>query len=127
MISIVDDGLQIDHPDLAANSTNNLHRDWNDNTPLDPRGGATDNHGTGCAGVAAGVGNNSIGVTGAAMNAQLVGLRLITVAVGDVAEAEVIAWRTDQIHISNNSWGPTDDGKNIGGPGPLARGALNKV
>lgn len=126
MIAIVDDGLQIDHPDLAANATNNLHRDWNDNTPLDPRGRATDNHGTGCAGVAAGVGNNGIGITGAAMNAQLVGLRLITVAVGDVAEAEVMAWRTDQIHISNNSWGPTDDGKNIGGPGPLARGALEQ-
>lgn len=126
MIAIVDDGLQIDHPDLAANSTNNLHRDWNDNTPLDPRGGATDNHGTNCAGVAAGVGNNGIGITGAAMNAQLVGLRLITVAVGDVAEAEVMAWRNDQIQISNNSWGPTDDGKNIGGPGPLARGALEQ-
>ncbi|MBL9129790.1 MAG: S8 family serine peptidase [Verrucomicrobiaceae bacterium] len=126
-ISIVDDGLQIDHPDLLANTGNALHRDWNDNTPLDPRGRqAKDNHGTNCAGVAAGVGNNGIGITGAAMNASLVGLRLITVAVGDVAEAEAMAWRTDVIHISNNSWGPTDDGKNIGGPGVLARGALEQ-
>ena len=126
-ISIVDDGLQIDHPDLVGNTGNTLHRDWNDNTPLDPRGRvAQDNHGTNCAGVAAAVGNNSVGVVGAAMNASLVGLRLIAVSVGDVAEAEVMAWRTDVIHISNNSWGPTDDGKNIGGPGPLARGALEQ-
>lgn len=126
-ISIVDDGLQIDHPDLVANTNNNLHRDWNDNTPLDPRGRpAQDNHGTNCAGVAAGVGNNGIGVVGAAMNASLVGLRLIVTAVGDVAEAEAMAWRTDVIHISNNSWGPTDDGANIGGPGVLSRGALEQ-
>lgn len=124
-ISIVDDGLQINHPDLAANATNSFHRDWNDNTPNDPTGRlAQDNHGTNCAGVAAAVGNNGVGVVGAAMNARLVGLRLIAGNVGDIENAEALGWRTDIIHVSNNSWGPPDEGKDLAGPGPLALAAL---
>lgn len=124
-IGIVDDGLQINHPDLAANATNTLHRDWNDNTPNDPTGrAAEDNHGTNCAGVAAGVGNNAVGIVGAAMNARLVGLRLIAGNVGDVQNAEALGWRTDSIHISNNSWGPPDEGTDLAGPGPLTLSAL---
>lgn len=124
-ISIVDDGLQINHPDLAANATHAFHHDWNDNTPNDPTGNATsDNHGTNCAGVAAAVGNNGVGVVGAAMNARLIGLRLIAGNVGDIENAEALSWRTDLIHISNNSWGPKDAGETIDGPGPLALAAL---
>lgn len=124
-ISIVDDGLQIHHADLAANATHAFHRDWNDNTPNDPTGRlAQDNHGTNCAGVAAAVGNNGVGVVGAAMNARLVGLRLIAGDVGDVETAEALGWRTDIIHVSNNSWGPPDDGKDMRGPGPLSLAAL---
>lgn len=124
-ISIVDDGLQWDHPDLAANATNTLHRDWNDNTPNDPRGRpAQDNHGTNCAGVAAAVGNNSVGVVGPAMNARLVGLRLIAGNVGEVQNAEALGWRTDAIHVSNNSWGPPDEGTDLAGPGALSISAL---
>lgn len=124
-ISIVDDGLQINHPDLAANAANTFHRDWNDNTPNDPTGrAAQDNHGTNCAGVAAAVGNNGVGVVGAAMNARLVGLRLIAGNVGDIENAEALGWRPDVIHISNNSWGPPDEGKDLAGPGPLALAAL---
>lgn len=124
-ISIVDDGLQINHPDLAANATHSFHRDWNDNTPNDPTGRlAQDNHGTSCAGVAAAVGNNGVGVVGVAMNARLVGLRLIAGNVGDIENAEALGWRPDLIHVSNNSWGPPDDGKDLNGPGPLALAAL---
>lgn len=124
-ISIVDDGLQINHPDLSANTSHAFHRDWNDNTPNDPTGRLTeDNHGTNCAGVAAAVGNNGVGVVGAAMNSRLVGLRLIAGNVGDVETAEALGWRTDIIHVSNNSWGPADDGKDLRGPGPLSLAAL---
>lgn len=124
-ISIVDDGLQINHPDLALNSAHAFHRDWNDNTPNDPTGRpAQDNHGTSCAGVAAAIGNNSVGGVGAAMNARLIGLRLIAGNVGDVENAEALNWRTDLVHISNNSWGPPDEGTNLDAPGPLALAAL---
>lgn len=127
-ISIVDDGLQINHPDLAANAANTLHRDWNDNTPNDPTGRpAQDNHGTNCAGVAAGIGNNGIGIVGAAMNARLVGLRLIAGNVGDVQNAEALGWRPNDIHISNNSWGPPDEGTDLAGPGPLTLAAIENA
>ncbi|MFZ4763776.1 MAG: S8 family serine peptidase, partial [Roseimicrobium sp.] len=49
-MGIVDDGLEVAHPDLAPNADTVNDHDWNDSTPNDPTGSGT--HGTGCAGVA---------------------------------------------------------------------------
>lgn len=127
VIGIVDDGLQLTHPDLVANVNTNWDYDWNDSTPLDPSPdpGNEDFHGTSCAGVAAARGNNSIGVSGAAPEAALVGLRLIAGAVDDADEAAALAHSNAVIHIKSNSWGPDDDGLTLEAPGPLARAALS--
>ena len=67
-IGIVDDGLQLTHPDLSANisSVSGVHHDWNDSTPTDPSPSSLNAHGTAVAGVSAARGNNSIGVSGVA-------------------------------------------------------------
>ena len=39
-------------------------------------------------------------------------------------EAEALAWRNDVIDIYSNSWGPTDDGIEVFGPGDLLQMAL---
>lgn len=125
-IAIVDDGLQLSHPDLVANMATNrptLHHDWNDATPDDPTPGASNPHGTACAGVAAGRGANNLGITGAAPLASLAGLRLIAAPSTDRQEAEALAWRIQEVDISSNSWGPSDNGP-IAGPGPLTTAAL---
>lgn len=125
-IAIVDDGLQLSHPDLVANLATNrptLHHDWNDATPDDPTPGASNPHGTACAGVAAARGGNNLGVTGAAPFASLAGLRLIAAPSTDRQQAEALAWRIQEVDISSNSWGPTDNGP-IAGPGPLTTAAL---
>jgi subtilisin family serine protease len=122
-IGIVDDGMEWSHPDLLPNVIKALQYDWNgkDN---DPKPGFGDGHGTACAGVAAARGNNKIGVSGVAPEANLVGMRLIAGANTDLDEAEAMTWHPDQIQILSNSWGPPDGGNILRGPDALTLDAL---
>jgi subtilisin-like proprotein convertase family protein len=108
-IGIVDDGVQLTHPDLAPNAAATGHYDWNgDDT--DPSPNVTvDDHGTSVAGLAAARGNNGIGVSGVAPQATLYGLRLIALAETDQDDADAMMWKNDVIQIKNDSWGPPDD------------------
>ena len=104
-IGIVDDGMEWSHPDLLPNVLRNLQKDWN-GKDLDPKPYFyDDNHGTACAGVAAARGNNRIGVSGVAPEANLVGMRLIADVQTDADIAEAMTWYPDAIHIKSNSWG----------------------
>jgi large repetitive protein len=109
VIAVVDDGVEINHEDLSTNSIAGLHFDFNGNDS-DPSPSVFDDHGTAVAGVAAGRGNNSIGVSGAAPNAGIAGIRLIAGPSTPTMEANAMAWLVNRIHISNNSWGPVDTG-----------------
>ncbi len=115
-IALVDDGLEVNHPDLAANARTDIDIDLNyhdDDPSPDPPG---DFHGTCCAGIAAARGNNGIGVTGAAYEAGLVGVRLLSTNFSDEDVAAALVHQVtatdpdDQIWISSNSWGDPDDG-----------------
>ena len=124
-IGIVDDGLEVAHPDLAPNVNTAIDHDWNDNSPDDPTPKRkSDDHGTSCAGVAAARGNNSIGVTGAAPQASLVGLRLIAGDTSAAEDAEALTWQTGIIDISSNSWGEFDSGDDLYPLDPLVAAAF---
>lgn len=71
IIAICDSGIESTHPDLAANIVSGWNFYDNNNNTSD-----IDGHGTGVAGVAAAVGNNSIGLAGIAMNCKLMPLRI---------------------------------------------------
>jgi subtilisin-like proprotein convertase family protein len=122
-IGIVDDGLQTAHPDLAPNVDTANDKDWNGND-ADPNPGSGDDHGTACAGVAAAKGNNGIGVSGTAPDATLVGMRLISAAATDAQEAEAMNYLPNIVQIKSNSWGPSDTGTILEGPGALTLAAL---
>ena len=122
-IGIVDDGMEVSHPDLATSADTVNDYDFND-LDNDPSPGAGDFHGTACAGVAAARGNNSLGGTGAAPQATLVGMRLISGPITDADEADAYAWHKDIIAVKSNSWGPFDGGFGAGGPGPLGVAGL---
>ncbi len=121
-IGIVDDGVALDHPDLAADTA--LDRDWNDATPDDASPVIPATHGTACAGLATAKRNNRFAIAGVAPDAIPVGLRLTAAAVTDAQEAEAMAWRNDVIHIKSNSWGPPDYPRSLDGPGPLTLAAI---
>ena len=126
-IGIVDDGMEWSHPDLLPNVIKVLQYDWNgkDNDPKpNPFAFPPEAHGTACAGVAAARGNNKIGVSGVAPEANLVGMRLIAGANTDLDEAEAMTWHPDQIQILSNSWGPPDSGDILRGPDVLTLDAL---
>ncbi len=121
-IAIVDDGLETSHEDLAGNIVPEYQWDYVGDDP-DPNPGTGDNHGTACAGIAAGVGGNGLGISGAAPAAGLVGLRLLG-ATTDINEADALTRSDGVIDIRSNSWGPSDLGTELEGPGALTKAAM---
>ncbi len=122
-IAIVDDGLERAHADLADNYRASLSRDFNDNDG-DPTPATSDAHGTAAAGLAAARGDNGIGVSGVAPRAGLAGLRILGARASDAQVAEALGYLPDDIAIASNSWGPSDNGRTMWGPGPLTRAAI---
>ncbi len=83
VIGFVDDGLEHTHPDLSPNydAADSWDFGQNDADPMPVWNNATsvnygDNHGTSVAGVAGARGGNGEGITGAAPDASLAGLRI---------------------------------------------------
>jgi len=113
-VAIVDDGLELNHPDLKANTRGSWHYDFNRGQAL-PRPGRLDAHGTAVAGLV-GAASNSAGGVGVAPSAGLVGLRLIGAPATDRQEQRALVHERDVIHIYNNSWGPSDTGQVVEGP-----------
>jgi subtilisin-like proprotein convertase family protein len=123
VIGIIDDGVQTNHPDLAAAYRADLSYDFNGND-TNPSPGSGDDHGTAVAGVAAARGNNGIGVSGAAPNASIAAIRLIGASTTDQQEANGLTYKPQEIAVYSNSWGPSDTGTILEAPGPLTRAAL---
>jgi len=106
VIGIVDDALEFTHPDIANRHRSDLSYDFKDND-RDPSPSSRDeDHGTAVAGVAAASGDNGIGVTGAAPEAYIAGLRLVGGAT-DEQVADALSWQNQEIDIYQNSWSPT--------------------
>lgn len=110
VVGIVDDGIEITHPDLRTNIATGLHYNWNGGDPADPSPrGPGDNHGTPVAGLVAARGNNAVGVSGVSPSAQVAGLRLIAGPIRDSDQIEMFNWKLAEIAIKNNSWGLGSD------------------
>jgi len=127
-LAIVDDGIQHEHPDLTPNYRKELSWDFNEDDS-DPEPFRSDGHGTSAAGVAGAAEDTHCGV-GVAHQVNLVGLRLLGAWTSDMDEAQALCHKCDEsdhegtIQIYSNSWGPSDEGKHLGGPGHLTTQAF---
>jgi subtilisin family serine protease len=123
VIAIVDDGVEIEHPDLLANIWVNSRanapdrngRNFFDND-YDPRPRyfrkpfddttTNDIHGTACAGVAAAVGNNKVGVAGVAYACRILPVKVFGgegLAPNDRI-ANAIRYAGQHADVISNSW-----------------------
>jgi subtilisin-like proprotein convertase family protein len=109
VIGIVDDAIQVGHPDLAPNVRTDLSRyflpDGSSQSDPSPAPESGSNHGTAVAGIAAARGGNGIGGTGAAPLAGLAGIRT---ELDGTALLNAYTWHNGDIQIKNHSYGTTD-------------------
>lgn len=126
VVAVADDGVEIDHPDLAPNVLVDHSRDHIDGDP-DPTAG---DHGTPVAGIIAAAGGNAEGGAGVAPEASLVGLRVMDElgSVDEAGVADAFGGNLYTVDIFNNSWGPPDDAINaFEGPSALERDAIDQA
>lgn len=111
-IAVIDDGVDVDHPEFSRVGKIVAPRDATLGTS-DPRPKDTvpdrrfgENHGTACAGVACADGTD--GASGVAPLARLMPIRLRN-GLGSFREAEAFRWAADNgADIISCSWGPPD-------------------
>uniref|UniRef100_A0A674NA07 Proprotein convertase subtilisin/kexin type 5b n=1 Tax=Takifugu rubripes TaxID=31033 RepID=A0A674NA07_TAKRU len=127
VVTILDDGIERNHPDLLQNYDPQASYDVNGNDmdPMPRYDASNENkHGTRCAGEVAASANNSHCIVGIAYNARIGGVRMLDGDVTDMVEAKSLSLHPQHIDIYSASWGPDDDGKTVDGPASLARQAF---
>ncbi|XP_060618166.2 proprotein convertase subtilisin/kexin type 5 isoform X2 [Anolis sagrei] len=127
VITILDDGIERNHPDLMQNYDPDASFDVNGNDidPMPRYDASNENkHGTRCAGEVAATANNTHCIVGIAFNARIGGVRMLDGDVTDMVEAKSLSLNPQHIHIYSASWGPDDDGKTVDGPASLTRQAF---
>ncbi len=110
VIAVIDDGVDIDHPEFSGAGKIVAPRDaslgTSDPRPKDPHPAFTEDHGTACAGVACAAG--LVRASGVAPKAKLIPIRLSS-ALGSQQEAEAFEWAANNgADVISCSWGPAD-------------------
>eukprot|EP00834_Sanchytrium_tribonematis_P002079 NODE_58_length_28395_cov_1.465720.p8 type:complete len:405 gc:universal NODE_58_length_28395_cov_1.465720:10207-11421(+) len=125
-LTVVDDGIDYNHSDLKHSYDESASRDILMNVAdIKPKNELLDHHGTRCAAEIVGMpGNKKCGV-GVAFNAKLSGVTIIGDKYPtDSDEATAFKYHFETQDIFSMSWGPSDDGTQVDGPGRLASLAL---
>ncbi|XP_066273671.1 furin-like isoform X3 [Branchiostoma lanceolatum] len=127
VVTILDDGIERDHPDLEENYDPDASYDVNadDPDPMPRYNPSNENrHGTRCAGEVSSVANNDVCGVGIAYHSRIGGVRMLDGDVTDAVEAKSIGLRPEHIDVYSASWGPDDDGRTVDGPASLAKAAF---
>ena len=108
-VAILDEGVDLNHPDLVANMLGGYDA-TGQGSGGDPQG--DDAHGTACAGIAAGVGNNNLGVAGVAYSCKIVPIRIAyssgsSWVTSNAWIGDALTWAINNANsdVLSNSWG----------------------
>lgn len=123
-VAVVDDGVQLNHPDLRKNiDSANSYDYYNVDTNPSPTS-VNDSHGTMVTGLLAAEANNSQCIVGVAYQSTVIGIKLLgDLGVTDVTEALSLKHNLENVDIYTNSWGPSD-GFGYAGPGSVTENAF---
>ncbi|XP_022172642.1 neuroendocrine convertase 1-like isoform X2 [Myzus persicae] len=122
-VAIIDDGIEHTHDDLKDNYDEeiSINLNWNKKDPMPRYEDPTNTHGTRCAGEIAMAANNTKCGVGVAYNAKVGGIVLLDGKTNDEMEARALINANSLVDIYSGSWGPTDDGLMVDGPGVMAQ------
>lgn len=108
-VAIIDEGVDLIHPDLQANLLSGFDATGNSSNGASS---GNDAHGTACAGIVAAVANNNIGIAGVAYNSKILPVRIGRTVAGsaiwttDTWAADGINWAWQNgADVLSNSWG----------------------
>jgi hypothetical protein len=122
-ISVLDDGIESEHPEFAGRYLPELSYDINGHRQVHLLG-PFDIHGTAAAGLSSGAARNGHCGAGVAPDSLIASVRMISSPTSDAEEAQGIAIGLSSIDVYSASWGPPDDARRLEGPGHLAREVL---
>lgn len=127
-IAVVDEGVDMTHPDLADAVAGMPHFNfYNSNTfagPISPAAG----HGTAVAGLAAARGNNGIGVSGVAPDARVASwviFDLDSMPITDFQLHDMFQYESNAVPVQNHSWGFSYFTQEA--PGPLTEAGISNA
>ncbi|KZO90492.1 hypothetical protein CALVIDRAFT_490381 [Calocera viscosa TUFC12733] len=122
-VAVIDDGLDMDSDDLAANYDAAGSWDFNDHVPEPKPRLSDDRHGTRCTGEIGAVRNDVCGV-GVAYDTRVSGIRILSGPISDADEAASLNYGFDETSVYSCSWGPPDDGMSMEAPQDLIQKAM---
>lgn len=106
-VAVIDEGIQLNHPDLQTNIHSLSYDGENGTSPSIVRG----HHGTACAGIVGAVGNTA-GISGVAPNCRLISVsNIMETTTPNIKQklASSINWAVQNgAHVLSNSWGHND-------------------
>ncbi len=106
-IAIVDDGVDLNHPDLVNQGKPEFHWNFASDTANGAHPTHGDSHGTPVAGLAIAEGNNNLGISGmapAARFASWVIYKTNETLVSTNQLANMFRFHSDQVQVQNHSW-----------------------
>lgn len=111
VVAVVDDGLEIAHPDLSANVSTTLSHNYQNNTNNPTPSIPTNGHGTTVAGLMAASAGNDKGGRGVAPRATMVGYNPIWTDFPPTTDIyDAMTRNAAVIAVSSNSWGTASNG-----------------
>ncbi|MCL5097716.1 MAG: S8 family serine peptidase, partial [Candidatus Omnitrophica bacterium] len=123
LIAVADDGVELDHPELAKRAAGAPHFNFYSGTPDGNPSSPSSAHGTAVAGLAAAEANNHRGVTGVAPQAHLASWVIFSADDYLPSEEQMMdmyQYQSNLVSVENHSWGNA-------GSTPLEPGVLEQT